>query len=358
MPGRLRLFDIRLAWPQVAETLGICQDDIASIARYVNQSQRRLLYCKEAGDQGWYGTWAEIAFTVSQTTPYWTAPREIARLEYANVCEHTIRVHNQFLEYLDFGDGRMPKTWESCHHTGQLAAYTRNNVPTFIAMTSPPQYIAVYLTNSDDTDKRVLIQGTDSTDTVVTFQDARARVQGVYASLESPFTMVQDSTNTTISWNSITGIQKDLTVGPVQIYQVDPTTGAQVLLLTMEPGETVASYRRYYFHKLPPSCCPGPTTVGPVQVTGLVKLDLIPVVVDTDYCLLQCLEAILEECQAIRYSKIDTVSAKQMAQEKHMQAVRYLNGEIKHFLGERTPSVVFAPFGSAHLRHKRIGSLL
>jgi len=95
-----------------------------------------------------------------------------------------------------------------------------------------------------------------------------------------------------------------------------------------------------------------------VQVTGIVKLDLVPVMVDTDYLLINNLEAIIEECQSIRYSQMDTPAAKQMAAERHIQAIRLLNGEIAHYLGLDMPAVNVAPFGSARLERRNIGTMI
>jgi len=122
----------------------------------------------------------------------------------------------------------------------------------------------------------------------------------------------------------------------------------------MEPSEQTASYRRYYLNGLPFNCCPNQEYV---QVSAIAKLDFIPVQVDTDYTLIQNIEAIIEEAQAVRYSRIDSVSAKQMAAEKHIQAVRLLNGELTHFEGKNDPAIIFAPFGSARLERVKIGMI-
>jgi hypothetical protein len=339
---RLRLIDLRLS--RLPEVIGKCQGDIPGIASYVNDAQRRLITCKEVGNEGWYATFAEIAFTASQSSPYITMPRHIARVQSMAVCQKPISVNNQLFEYLQFGNGRLPQT--SNGDIKITAAYTRNNVPTFIDLTSPPQLIRIYSTDAADMDgtHRVLIQGLDTSNTPIYSQDGLVRVQGQYVTLASPFSTCP------IPLNSITGIQKDITNGTVQFFQVDPATGNEVLIHVMEPGETTASYRRYYLDSLPSNCCS--VNSGGVQtltMTAIVKLDLVPVVVDTDYTLLQNSEAIIEECASIRYGMVDTPAAKQMAHERHIQAVRYLVGEIGHYLGIDTPAVSFLPFGSASL---------
>jgi len=148
-----------------------------------------------------------------------------------------------------------------------------------------------------------------------------------------------------------------VTIGPVSYYEVDPVTAEQSLLLTMEPSETVASYRRYYFSGVPNNCCSG-TTEGDVQVTAMVKLDLVPCKAQTDYLLVQNLEALIAECQSIRFSEMDSPGAMVKAEERHRAAIRLINGELAHFEGTHRPAIEFAPFGSAHLNRQRIGSLI
>lgn len=348
---RLRLFDCRMS--RLPSVIGKCQTDLPSIANFVNSAQRRLLLGREAGDEGWYGTFAEVAFNaVSRSDPYITCPREIARLEKIDVCKRPVPIQNQFYEYLDYGNGRMPQRFRQCSCNTQV--YSRNNVVTFVRQTVVPCTIRLYATDAADVtqQKRVFLQGLDSTGTTIRTQSSINNVPGEFVTLDSPFA------DSTFLYSQINGLQKDVTTGNVQIFQVDPATGVETLLSVMEPGEQVAGYRRYYLNQLPMACCHPSNTPEILQVTAIAKLDLIPVAVDTDYLLFHNLEAIIEECQSIRYSEIDSGAAKQMAQEKHLQAVRLLQGELVHYLGKTSPAVNFAPFGDAHLGRQKIGSLM
>lgn len=359
---RLRLYDVMTS--RMPSLVGLCQSDMPQIANYVNSAQRRLLYAKEAREEGWYGTWAEVAFNVSQATPYITLPREIARLEAINVCNVPVRVRNQWFEYLTFGDGRMPKDNVWRQNNGILTgAYTRNNVVTATEMTNAPQYIVAYATDAQDVGKRTLIGGLDASGNPIYSLDVTSNVAGTFLTFQYP-----TSVSTAMTLSQLTGIQKDVTIGEVRYFQHDPATGDETLLLTMAPGETTADYRRYYLHNLPRTCCaidslaagscsPTPSTTL-IQVMALAKLDLIPATVQTDWLLIQNLEAIIEECQSVRYSEMDTLAAKQMAAERHKQAVGLLNGEQAHFLGLNEPAVGFYPFGSARLRRQKIGTML
>jgi hypothetical protein len=354
---RLRLYDCRVS--SLPTSVGLCQADIKGVAEIVNSAQRRLLYCKEAGEESWWGTWAEVQFTVSRQTPFVTFDNSIARLEYVDICNRPVTTNNQFVEFLRFGNGRLPKLFQQ-GHCGCFSpqVYTRNNVPTFVDLSSPPQLIRAYATDPTDLDKRVLMQGTDNNGNTIYSQDLFQRATGQFESLTNPF----------IQWpmmfNTITGIQKDITNGPVQIFQVDPNTGTQVLLVTMQPSETTAWYRRYFFHSLPFNCCTftGPNPCSPiqpvesVQVNAIVKLEFIPVQFDTDYCLIQNLEALKQEAMAVRYSAMDSTQSKQLEAIKHKEAVRYLNGELGHYLGIDQPAIQVSVFGSARLERQMIGT--
>lgn len=351
---RLRLFDVRQS--RLPRVVGLCADNMPAIAEYVNGAQRRLVMAKEAGDEGWWGSWAEIAFPgVSITNPFVTTPREVARVERFDVCQQPVPIRNQFYEYLDFGNGRLPKLrcggdrWH-CN----MQAMTRNNVVTFVEQSVFPCILRAYATSANDIGaaKRVLLQGLDTTDEVIYSQDGPVEVQGEFVVLDTPFIQ---STN---QFNRITGFQKDVTYGPIQIMQVDPATNDETLLLTMQPTETVAGYRRYYLHNLPANCCSQSTPVQDVTVTAIVKLDLVPVAVDTDYLMLHNLEAIIEECIAIRMSEMDNERSQKLALIHHINAIRLLNSEITHYLGKQSPAVNFAPFGSARLERQNIGNQL
>ena len=347
---RLRLYDCRNS--RLPQILGLCTADTPQISNYVNTAQRRLLMCREAGDEGWYGTWAEVAFNaVSCSAPYITAPREIARIEKIDVCKHPVPIQNQFYEYLDYGNGRMPqRRTSSCN----VQSFTRNNAVTFADISNTPVTLRIYPTSASDVNasKRVLFQGLDANDSVIYSQDGFENVTGIFVNIASPFS------DTPMTFNRLTGIQKDVTSGDVQIFQVDPVTGLETLISIMQPGETTASYRRYYLNNLPANCCHNPSLgVLDLQVTAIVKLDLIPVVTDTDYCLIQNLEAITEECQSVRYSEMDSENAKKMAAERHTQAVRMLQGELVHYMGKTTAAVNFAPFGTARLDRIKIGMI-
>ena len=362
--NRLRLLDLRLG--RLPSALGICASDINAIAQRANAAESRLIMCREAGDEGWWGSFAEMAFTVSQSAPYLTLPRNVARLEMVSVCDRPIDLQNSFYEYLRFGNGRLPKQFVQENHR-LTSCYARNNAPGFVDLTNAPQYVAVYITDPADDSTRVLVQGKDPLGQDYWSLDGPNRVKGFFVTCHMPFTLVTDTAGNPIPFSQITGYQKGGTVGAVQFQQMDPTTGATSLLHTMDPSETTGWYRRYYFDSLPFGCCHSgnpnnPCTAPPVtpplvQVTAIVKLDPVPVRFDTDYFVLQNAEAIIEECQVLRYEEMDTAAAKGFAISHHRTAIGLLNGELAHYMGVTEAAVSFKPFGSASLERQRIGSM-
>jgi hypothetical protein len=302
---------------------------------------------KEAGEEGWYGCFAEIAYKVSRNQPYVTTGRDVARLEAVNMGNQVWTINNVFAEYQQFGNGRLPKRRPYCDWPAS-AVFSRNNVPVFV---DPPEnipyYIFVFALNPVDQQgaTRVFVQGTDPSGNTIYSLDGSNRVQGEFLTLASPFV-----SSTNVFQGLPTGIQKDVTQGALQFFWVNATTGVQILMLTMEPGETTASYRRYYFNALPQRCCPPPipgAAPTDITVTAIAKLELIPVTTDTDYCLIQSQEAIINECEAIRYEGMDNPTSHGMADRKHKKAVQLLNGQLAHYLGIDNPAVSFKPFGSA-----------
>ncbi len=325
------------------QAIGLCSTDTAGCAAAVNASTERLLYAREVGDSGWAGTWSEIAFDVTQASPFITTPFNVARIEALDLCTMPVPISNQFYEYLRFGFGRWPKaTCATQTRCAPLRTYDRGFFPLFSDIVPPNKIVRVYLSDLGDVDKRVLLQTLDGNDQPRYSLDGTVQVLGDFLTLTAPFV---DSPATV---NKVTGIQKDITLGPVSFYEVDTVTGDSRLVLTMQPGETTARYRRYYVGGVPTSCCnTASITAGTVQITALCQLAFVPVAVVTDWLVIPSLEAVINECQCGRYLEIDSASSKQMADYHHRAAIRLLQGQSVHEQGSLAPAVSFKPFGGS-----------
>lgn len=335
---RLRLREVREDFPD--NVTGICKGDVGAIASLTNRAQRRLMFAREAGDEGWYGSFAEVAFNVDAANPDLVIPRSIARLQTVTVADSPVPIRNQWYEYVAFGTGSLRKN-RPCRPVQLLS---RNNVVTQRPLSDPPQLLAFYPLSASDSARRIFVQGSFNGVPLRT-DDGQQVFEGIFLSLQQPLV----STPTPL--DMLTGLQKDVTSGSVMVAQIDPNTGEEVELHTMEPGETTAWYRRYRVSGLP-------ANAGTVQVRAVAKLELIPVKVDTDYLLIQEREAIIQEILAVHYSGIDTEASKRFAAYHHQKALQLLNGQLTHYLGTKEPTIVLKPFGSAALERQKIGTML
>jgi len=339
---------------RIPQAIGRCNSDGSSLVDIINEAQERLVY--EGGDEGWWGSWFRMVFNVdSATNPYITAPRIVARLIVMDVCNQPVPIQNEFYEFLQAGIGLQPTNACSGSSRGNcnlLETYDRGGFPTFFDLVPGNKRLRIYITDLNDVGRRILIQGTDQNGMTIYSLDGTVQVKGIYLNLTMPFV------DTPLDIGSITGIQKDSTIGQVQIFELDTSTQTQRIISTMEPSEQVAGYRRYFINGLPQNCCQmtgQPSTT--VQVTAMAKLAFIPVIVDTDYLVIQNLPALKEECLAVKFGENDDSLSAGLEDKHHRKAIKLLNGELEHWLGNDLPAINFAPFGSAFLWRQRIGSL-
>jgi len=351
MPARARFLDFRSSLAPIA--LGLCATDVTTLLAYANESEERLINDPLAPEEGFFGQWERMVFNVSRTEPSFVTPQNVARVILMDVCTYPVRINNQFFEFLQFGPGFQPKGCTNANggtsHSScsPLQAYERETVTTFAPLLSTPQYIRAYVSDPADVGRAALVQGKDSNDQTVRYLDALTHASGLgeRITFSSPFT---DTTNL---FSEITGVQKQKTFGEVQFFQVDATTGAESPLLVMGPSETTASYRKYYVNGLPNCCGNVPqNTSGTLQVMAMCKLDFVPLTCDSDYLNLGSVAALIEECQALKFSRMDIPAAQQLYQVHHTNALRLLFGRLQHFMGNEQPAIQRRLFGSDRLR--------
>lgn len=343
---RRRLLDVRTS--TIPRLIGSCAADLPTLCQYVNDAQERLIYA--GGDRGWWGTWFKTVFTVSQTDPYITCGREIARITDLTVCGTPVRLHNEFYEFLEAGIGLQPKTGCSDCCDLLLETFERGTVTTMVDIPDDSTYtLRVYRSDARDDGKRILISGLDANSAVIRNTDGTNEVAGEYLTFAAPFT---DSVS---QFTSITGIQKDVTFRDVTLYAVDTVTGAETLLSTYAPDELVPTYRRYYINNLPEQCC---SDTGDVQVVGMAKLEFIPVRQDTDFLVIGNLAALKEEIACIWFSDMDDPKMFGLGMARHANAIRLLNQEIKHYQGSTLVAIINPIFGTASLYRQRIGNVI
>jgi len=334
--------------------VGLCGADIASISGIVNEAQERLLHDPMAPDEGWWGGWGRMVFNVnvSNRNGYIVTPKDIARIIVMDVCQTPVRIRNGFYEFLEFGPGLRPRpttcltgaVGQACSCSSPMQAYERDTVVTLAPQTVTPATLRFYPTDASDLGKRILVQGTDQNGQVIYGVDptTQTAILGEYVALTLPYV---DTVN---RFSTITGFIKDYTLGPVQLFQVD-ANGDQFAFSSMEPKESTPLYRRYLVDGLPLNCCNNAAS-GTVQITAQCKYDYTPVQSDSDATLIQSLPALIEECQSIRYSRMDSANAPQLEQKHHMKALQLLNGQLDHVLGKTNTAISVPIAGSNRFR--------
>lgn len=350
---RPRFLDFRASLGPNA--VGLCATDLRALLAIVNEATERLINDPLSPDEGWFGSWVRMAFTVSRADPNIYTPQGIARIILLDVCKRPVRINNEFYEFLEFGRGFQPPGCTNANGgtTGPmctpLMAYERETVTTFAPLAATPQIIRAYAADSTDLGRVAIVQGKDANGQIVRFLDPLANNSGLGEKivLNSPFV---DTLN---QFSEITGVQKDKSFGEVQYFQVDPTTGVESPLLVMQPGETASLYRKYAVYGLPQSCCNGSVPQGTnpnLQVLAMCKLEFQPVACDSDYLGIMSVPALIDECQSIRYSRMDTAAGQQLSAAKHASALRILFGQLQHYLGNERPAIQRHIFGSQPMR--------
>lgn len=342
----------QLRQSRFANVLGMCQDNIPGIANAANEVTERLI--NEFGEWGVWGCWDKVAFTVSRLNPYITLPFQYARAIGFDFCKFPVRIQNQFLEVLDAGIGlRGPTNCGDC--CAPIEAYDRANFPTMVDLTPANQLIRVYPTDPSDVGKSVMFSNAlDQNGNGIYSNSATGRVNGFILTLAEPFT------TTAYVVTSFKQLEKDITNNDVILTQVDATTGAEVTLSRYAPSETNPAYRRYYLSNLPNTCCNVAQPVpGLVTLTAMLKVEYMPVYVDSDPLLISNIPALVEEAQAVNYSSMDSPNAAAQEAKHHKKAVKLLQMELEHYLGSRDmPAVSFSPFGTARLERAGVGWMI
>lgn len=333
------------------ETLGFCIEDIPRIAAAVNGAQERLILA--GGETGWWGGWQPARFPITQANPYITLPRQFNRIINMAVCDQGLPINNVFFELLPHNIGIPTGCCRLPDWCGKdIEGYERGNYPTSVDVTASNQYLRVYVTDSRDIGKRMLISGLDQNGLPFYSSDGTLNPLGFYLTFADPF--VQSSFIVT----QIQTVQKDYTFGDIVLQQVDATTGEAVNLARYGPNEINPSYRRYYINRLPSLCC-GPNNLpANVSISAVCKLQYFPVIQDTDWLIIQCIPALEEEAQANRYSRMDSPNALNLAAGHHRAAIRHLQNQLRHEEGEQSPAVNVDIFPGAPLEAQGIGTLV
>jgi hypothetical protein len=269
-----------------------------------------------------------------------TLPRQVAALNAVRSCE-SVPLHNDWYSFLPFMGG----CWNGCPSLGFTF---QGLVPTF-REECHNGVIRTYLQNAGDAGKTILYQGTDAKGKWVRSQVSGVWIDGEQVVLADPYV---DTLNT---FNSITGVQKDLTIDRVLVYKV--LTGGPVHIATYEYDEIAPSYQRFRIQGgglvTRNGCCNNTITPCNRTVEALVKLAYFPVSQDTDFLVIGNRGALRLGMQALKAeqdSEWDVANILWFGDQRNNRigCIPMLNQELRTMEGDRV-EVRSTPQGSARL---------
>jgi hypothetical protein len=223
---------------------------------------------------------------------------------------------------------------------GSVAGYERGVHPTSRDLDSTNQKLRLYVTDERDLGMNVIFSGEDQNGHVIYGMDGLHQIQGFKITTLSPYA------DSDFIVTKLTRVLKPMSYGDILLYQVDNTTGAQVLLSRYLASETNPAYRRYYIN---PIC----STCGSYTVNALAKLEFIPAARDTDPLIIGNIPALTEMVQALRGYSQEVEAAHKMAIAHEARAIKLMKREMDHYLGNQQPAVTVDRLQQASF--KRIG---
>lgn len=303
---------------RIAKHLNLCATD-SRTTEYINEAQRRLI---ESGK--WKGTYGKFTLCATKGCIAW--PRQIETIESVAVCETPGVIRNQWFEFLESGYGLI----DDKNNLG-VTLLDRGESPTHSDMSGEGKKVRVYSFYAADVGKTVTIQGYDENNQWVRTTKTGSGATEVLQDGEV-VTLNGDFVDTTTKFKSITGVQKDVTQGNVQLYELkDEATPTLADIATYEPDETLPSYRRSLVPSLAGAGGCESGTDKKVAVTVIAKLRFINAVNDTDVLMISDLYAIKNMCIAIKLEENRDFGA---ADQYRSLAFDSLQNQLANHLGD------------------------
>jgi len=254
-------------------------------------------------------------------------------LEISGKCGQPINLNSAWYEFLPGGPWQLSKCNRICDQ-----AVPRNQACTAFDI-CPGKTFRVYANLPEDAEAKILIQGFDSDGNRVRTLVGGEYVDGEYIALNNAAPQLS-----TFNWSAITTVQKPITNGVIQIYQVDPSTPStnQGLIAEYQPSEMNPLYQRFHISGF----CASAT--HPQRITMLVKMKFVPMILDTDIFSIMSFDAVMFACQALYFWGVEQYEKAQLLDAKAIQA---LDRELKEALGgqKNVPRIKYAGVGNRAL---------
>lgn len=306
----------------------------------LNEATKRLM---DYGD--WYATIVKARVCIDRGCVTW--PRWVGTVLATNLCGHNRQIANHWYDFV-------PLSANDCSHYGRWGSNTAftddgatpvfSNVPCGFA-----RYLQVYARYRTDFGKTITFYGIDDNGQEVMVKDALGDwVQGETIVLATPYA------RSTKKFREVTKVIKDLTVGPVDVYQYDGDTTLLSDMAHYEPSETNPMYRHATLHGCTSGCVcsSGSTSTTSKTLEILAKLQFIPVAVDADTIQIDNIPALKLMIQAVR---LEEAGDDDGANKKQAMAIKELNRQLRNKFPLDQISVVMAGEGTALPVNHRIG---
>jgi general stress protein 26 len=366
--------------------LGTCPED-TRIVQWANSAQERLLNCGR-----WWGTVVRAKFCVSDGCLVW--PREVATIERINLCGTPISSNNLWYEFTQYVN---PYCEDCCWRTDPRLV-DLSNTPTVNEIDAGKKVVAL-ATHADDVGKYIIVQGTDENNAWVRTADGTEEIDGekialaltptvneidagkkvvalaTHADDVGKYIIVQGTdennawvrtadgtdvidgekialaltpgTVSTTTFNTITGIDKDVTDYDVLLYQYDSTTATtEQLLGRYQPNEEYPDYRRSAVRNIANGCCTQEDCDNPVYtIEAICSLQHVPVSGDGDWFIIQNQSALQLAMQAEKLEEDDKDTE---AEFKFKKAIRELQRQSEKYTPSTNARIITTGFGTAH----------
>lgn len=305
---------------------GVCEASNPKVGNYVNRACARLV------DSGkWVGQIKRIAFC--HRAGLLTMPPEVETVLQLSDCGVPVTVSNEWFSFLPGGPWQMSQCnpWIAMEDRG-------DNWP--VAFDVMDGYkVRLFSDWTQDDGSAVLLQGYNSDGNWVQTESGGEIVDGeiLIANNATPPTSV-----TTWGPGGIRVVQKQVTDGPLRLYQVNPDTDAVAgFLAQWGPNEENPAYRRYFYGAFCGRLC-NPSDEEDNNryhpLTFLCKMRFIPLVRDTDMVPITAPGALENMVQALWFEKINqlelAVGYQQRAEQCLQNELRQYQGAINH-MGSR-----------------------
>lgn len=293
----------------------------------------------------WFGTVQKLRGCVYNNCITW-GPRVGAVLAM-NACSQHIPVWNNWAEFVPM-DGHDYACACRCRYAKGLI--NDGTTPVFNQIEcAEGRYIRVYPTQPTDVGRTVTLYGVDTNgQTIRSERDDGTFQDGIVLLIATPYASTQ------IQFRRVTKVLKEVTDGPIRLYQYDSTTGLLQDMAYYEAWETAPNYRHTFLNANRRGICYG-CNDGLKQITALVKLEFVPVVNDDDTVLIENLDALKLAMQAVKMADSYTFEEREKA---ILLAVREMNLDLANrFPLDQIPASV-NPFGTARLSRAGIGSIV